>query len=129
MVVDQYVGFMFPPENSEMGFPSKMNGLRLIAGDMVQLLLTEPGERVRMPEYGTPLRRFVFEQNGPSEFLFQEVERVVREAVSLWEPRVVLNSVKVFPEDSDEHALTVSIEASPKTDARHVFLVNVRVTP
>jgi phage baseplate assembly protein W len=56
-----------------LGFPFHIDGLGrvhaeggdpLLRGKILQLLLTSPGERVNLPEYGTRLRDLVFDPNN-----------------------------------------------------------------
>ena len=53
----------FPIVKNPLGLLAPTTGLKGIKGDLIQLLLTNPGDRVMLPTYGTPLRRLVFEPN------------------------------------------------------------------
>lgn len=91
-----------------------------IKADLLQLLLTNPGERVMLPEYGTPLRRLIFEPNDP--LLEVEARRMIAESISKWEPRIELSQIYVtsnvdfndlHPDDTKEdsvHVLSIKIE-------------------
>jgi phage baseplate assembly protein W len=57
------------------------------------ILLTEPLERERLPEFGAGLRRFVFEPNAPATH--RELERRIRRGLTEWEPRITLENVTV----------------------------------
>src|ERR1035441_6024256 len=61
------------------------------------ILLTEPGERPMLPEFGGGLRHFVFEPNSPATC--HAMERVVRAALIDWEPRIDIDRVEVTSHD------------------------------
>lgn len=124
----KYVGFMFPQKRSEAGIPSRATGMDLFAGNLRQLLMTEPGERAMMPEYGTALRRFVFEQGGVTHQVAADVERIVRESIAVWEPRVSVDSVNVGNSAEDEHAIHVSVDFALRDDPQSQTSVSVEVS-
>ncbi len=57
------------------------------------ILLTSPGERVMLHEFGAGLRNFVFEPN--SEATRASLASAVRKALVDWEPRITLERVEV----------------------------------
>ncbi len=71
------------------------------------LLLTQMGERVMRPDFGTQAPRLVFAP-GSVQYL-RLLENTVREAVRDWEPRVDLNTVLAEAESTDQYKVTVSI--------------------
>jgi phage baseplate assembly protein W len=64
-----------------------------IKGDLLQLILTNPGERVMLPQYGTPLRKYLFEQN--TQALVNNIKQDILAAIKLWEPRIVVRNCEV----------------------------------
>ena len=63
------------------------------------ILLSEPLERERLPEFGAGLRRFVFEPNSPATH--RELERRVRHGLVEWEPRIKVEGVRVRAADEE----------------------------
>lgn len=59
------------------------------------VLGTEPGERVMRPDFGTPLRDFVFETMNTSTF--EMIKTRVELALRQWEPRIDVLGVDVKP--------------------------------
>ncbi|MBI3803960.1 MAG: GPW/gp25 family protein [Nitrospirae bacterium] len=57
-------GLGFPFQIDGGGGVSAQGGDPLLRGKILQLLLTAPGERVNLPEYGTRLRDLVFDPNN-----------------------------------------------------------------
>jgi uncharacterized protein len=71
------------------------------------LLLTQLGERVMRPDFGTAAPRLVFAP-GSLQFLGL-LETTVREAVRDFEPRIDLEAVDAEADPGDETQVTVSI--------------------
>lgn len=100
---DRYIGIKLPfnkptkvkteqdvydaPSRTSVGlFTSSTTTEEQSLSNLKNLLLTRKGERVYLPEYGTPLRDFVFEQNvAENRFNLQED---LREAIALWLPYI-----------------------------------------
>ncbi|HEX2039850.1 MAG TPA: GPW/gp25 family protein [Acidimicrobiales bacterium] len=76
-----------------------------------QVLLTSPGERVNLPEFGCPLRRLVFAPHDPS--LDATTQLLVQQALARWLGAVIeVKQVRVAPpeETGDEAQLVVVVE-------------------
>jgi|SRR5882757_2284681 len=71
------------------------------------LLLTQMGERVMRPDFGTQAPRLVFAP-GSVQYL-RLLENTVRDAVRDWEPRVDLNTVQAEADPTDQYKVAVSI--------------------
>ena len=67
--------------------------------DLLQLLLTAPGERVMRPEYGSPIRTYVFDPMDAAGISLLKSQ--IREAIVRWEPRVEVSSVVIDTDDSN----------------------------
>jgi phage baseplate assembly protein W len=72
------------------------------------ILLTETRERLRLPEFGGGLRRFLFEPNNPSTHHL--LEDAIQTALSRWEPRINLELVEVNADPNDDRAALAVIE-------------------
>lgn len=79
---------------------------RLIKNDLLQLLLTVPGERVMRPNFGTPVRTTPFEQND------QDLEDSLRTAIltqiDRFEERVTIQDL-LFNKDEDNNTLEITL--------------------
>lgn len=90
-------------------FMSFQQDVRLIKNDLVQLLLTAPGERVMRPDFGTLLRRFVF-NNITRESLVLLRENIL-EAIAKYEPRITIKRFFIR-DDADRNQVTIDLYAS-----------------
>jgi len=79
--------------------------LELIDSSIRQILETEKGERVMLPEFGSRLRRLVFEPLD--EILENQIRREVAEAIARWEDRIWLEDVRVEPDTLVEHGVII----------------------
>ena len=71
------------------------------------LLMTQLGERVMRPDFGTQAPRLVFKP-GSVQYL-RLLENTIKEAVRDWEQRVDLNSVLAEADPANQFKITVSI--------------------
>lgn len=100
-------GFNFPPRLGPDGRVALSAGPENIRQALHVILLTEPGERILLPEFGAGLGRFLFQPNTVATHRLIE-ERIVR-ALSLWEPRIRLESVTVEADAADAQSAAVTI--------------------
>lgn len=91
--MSNFLGVPYPIRKTAFGFLPKQSGTDQIKSDLLILLLTNPGERVMLPEFGTPLRKLVFEQND--EFLRTTARNMIIDAINRWEPRIAVKAIEV----------------------------------
>lgn len=101
------VGMGFPPRLGGDGRLGWSEGEANVRENIRIVLLTEPGERLRRPEFGAGLRRFLFEPNNPGTR--QRIRESIEEALTRWEPRVSLESVLVEADPDDERAAIATL--------------------
>ena len=60
-------------------------GNNLIKENITRILLTQPGERINNPQFGSNLKSFIFD---PENVLKNDVVRNLEKSINRWEPRV-----------------------------------------
>ena len=77
-----------------------------IKSNLINLLLTDKGERIMNPEFGTDLRKSLFDNmtNSSSELLRLKII----DSINIFIPEILLGEVKVEP-DFDYNTLNVTI--------------------
>jgi phage baseplate assembly protein W len=90
----KFLGLQYPLVKTPRGILAQKYGVDQIKADLLQLLLTNPGERVMLPTYGTPLRELIFEPND--QFLLNKAREIIFNSISTWEPRIILNNIEVL---------------------------------
>jgi uncharacterized protein len=97
-VAGQFKGIAFPFQWSATSFPGVAEDEDLVRQSIVQILTTPKGQRVMRPEFGTNILDYIFENNDDN--LQNRVGREVREAIALFEPRVIVTAVNVERDDA-----------------------------
>ena len=102
----QYFGIKFPFTNDNMsGFFLDLNTdlKSKIASEIAHVILTPKGSRLRKPEFGTNLARYIFEQND--DITWDDVKREAIEMVSRYVKDAELEDINVFQEAGNDHSL------------------------
>ena len=95
-MLNSFVGVSYPVVENAMGYFRGVSGLDVVKADLLSLLMTNPTERVMMPDFGTDLRRLLFDPNDM--LLQQSVKEVIANSISKWEPRVTIQNILVGAE-------------------------------
>lgn len=89
----KFMGVPYPVKKHAQGFFHVQDGVDQIKSDLLILLLTNPGERIFLPTFGTPLRRLIFEPNDAGlEF---KAKQMIANSIKQWEPRVAIQQIEV----------------------------------
>lgn len=99
-------GWAFPPRVSGADV-ALASGERDIEQAIRIILETAPGERVMRPDFGAGLRRMVF--SPVSSATLSVLQFRIEQALLLWEPRIVVETVKVRMDHSEAGKLTIDI--------------------
>ena len=68
-------------------------GPKNIKSDLIQLILTNPGDRVMLPQFGTALRKYFYEPNTAATR--QKIQTEIIKAIDTWEPRITVKDISV----------------------------------
>jgi phage baseplate assembly protein W len=101
-------GIAFPPRVGPDGRVAWSVGDDNIRDAIRIILGTERNERLRLPDFGAGLRRFLFEPNTVATQHRLE-DRILR-ALAAWEPRIAVESVDVAADPDDPEAAVATIE-------------------
>ena len=98
-------GLKFPL--APQGSFAMVEGAEAVDQALRTLLMTQPGERVRRPQWGCRLRSYLFEPNSVATRTL--LRREVIEAISRFEPRVRLDEVRVTTDESEPTRIVIDI--------------------
>jgi phage baseplate assembly protein W len=106
----------YPITASPLGYFRSVGDELGIKGDLIQLILTNPGERVMLPQYGTPLRRLLFEQN--TDAVKASASEMILNSIAKWEPRILVKKLDIStPADKGQDGLSfLSLSKSEPVD-------------
>lgn len=97
-------GIEFPFRDSNVGDYLRMTITpeREVRTDLIHLLLTRKGSRYYLPDFGTKLYEYIFNQNDTITYSYIEDE--IREGVRKFIPNLEINSIEIksAEEDTDE---------------------------
>jgi hypothetical protein len=97
----------FPPQVGADGRIAWSEGEANVRESIRVILMTEPGERLRLPEFGAGLGRFLFEPNNLATHT--RLRQRIAEALQRWEPRVQVEDVDVQADRVDPQAAVATI--------------------
>lgn len=123
-------GIDFPFRDSSVGNYLKMTGTpeREVRADLIHLLLTRKGSRYYLPDFGTRLYEYIFDQNDI--VTFNHIEEEIREGVRKYIPNLDINSINImsgeddpdeihtYMNDEDERLFRVSSESTKPYTAK-----------
>ena len=104
MIKKQYFDFKYPFTNDCMEkyeFDLNNNQRERVASDLLHVIFTPKGQRLRLPDYGTNLIQYIFEPNDES--IWPEVKQEIQDTVRKWIYGVDLDDIQVMAsEDGTE---------------------------
>ena len=100
-------GISFPPRIGADGRVVWSEGEPNIRESIKVILLTELNERLRLPDFGGGLNRFLFEPNNATTR--QLIRDRITKALAEWEPRIAVQSVAVEADAQDLQAAIATI--------------------
>lgn len=95
-------------DNTDGLFSMNKTALESINQDLKMLVLTNPGERMMMPQYGVGLRRFLFDQN--TQEIKNKIFQVINAQISTYMNFIKLLNVEITDDKIDENAIKIKIE-------------------
>lgn len=101
-------GIGFPPRVGVNGQIVWSSGEENVRDSIKIILLTNQRERLRLPEFGGNLSRFLFEPNTTATRY--QIEDAIKRALARWEPRLAVESVSVDPDPEDAKAAIAVIQ-------------------
>jgi phage baseplate assembly protein W len=91
-------GFKFPFQSGSASFPATASDDELIKNSLIQIVLTQKGERIMRPDFGSRVLSFIFENNNDT--LAEALRTDLAVSIAKYEPRVALRKIGVTREDT-----------------------------
>lgn len=111
----QFYGIKYPlsEESETLTFfdmnDNKVDGVRSM---LLHLILTPKGQRLRQPNFGTDLIKFIFEPNDDNSWA--SIKEEIRRQVSLYLPEVVFEDINIQHNLNEENSIYIEIDYSVK---------------
>lgn len=97
------IGVAFPLDETNM-FKGTKSIREQIKANLINLLLTYPGERVNLPAFGVGLKTLLFEQNID----LNSIQIQIQNQINRYIPNVLLESIRSGTSE-DEHTIFLSL--------------------
>lgn len=104
------IGVAFPLDSVNM-FKGTTTVKEQVKSNLINLLLTEPGERINEPNFGVGLKKLLFEQSPNVEVLKEKINT----QIEFYIPTITLTDVSFTPSE-DEYKLFILISYSFNLD-------------
>lgn len=109
----QFYGIKYPisDESDRLTFfdmnETKTDGVKSM---LLHLILTPKGQRLRKPNFGTNLIKYIFEQNDGETW--GSIKEEIRKQVGLYLPQVIFENINIIKHNEDDHSVYVEIDYS-----------------
>jgi uncharacterized protein len=102
----KYININFPFKDSDEGFYVDITSTSkdAIKADLLHLLLTNKGERLYMPDFGSDLKKFIFEMND--QITHEEIKTNLNDTIKKYIPNLQIDSI-TFENIEVEEAIKV----------------------
>ena len=102
------IGVAFPLDEKNL-FSGTESVAAQIKSNLINLLLTQPGERVNEPLFGVGLKNLLFEQNIDQDLLNETINEQIKRFI----PEITLKKVTTGL-SKDEHTLFINVSYTNK---------------
>jgi len=108
MAKTRYINIDFPFKDSRKGFYLELNQTDkdAIRADLLHLLLTNKGERLYLPDFGSDLKKYIFEPND--NITHEDIRNNLNQTISKYIPNLIINSIN-FRNDEIEELIIVEL--------------------
>lgn len=113
MAKKQYFGIKYPFRNEGVQHfyvDANESISDKVKSQLIHIVFTPKGQRIRNPEFGTDLIKFIF---SPSDDMtWEAVKTEVTESVTRWANNITLKNIEVVKNEEDEHEIYVRLDYS-----------------
>jgi hypothetical protein len=106
------------------GYFTKSTGVELVKNNLKQLLLTERGERVMLPNFGTGLKKYLMEQMD--ETLFQLIKSEIIDSINRYARDVELIKIQVLPKNGNYLSIKLFCKINEPSNTSFNLLVEIK---
>jgi phage baseplate assembly protein W len=113
MAKKQYFGIKYPfvRDDFQHFYVDANNTIaEKVRSQLMHIIFTPRGQRLRCPEFGTDLIKYIFDQDDSMSL--EAIKAEVNESVNRWANNIVVNDIQVVKNEEDEHEIYVRIDYS-----------------
>lgn len=107
-MANNFINIRYPFKVSPEGFFLDLTTTTIdaVKSDLQHLLLTEKGERFYMPDFGTGLKKFLFDPSDEKNLA--DIENDLKVTVTKYLPGLIITGLELFSDD-DQKAVVVRV--------------------
>lgn len=81
-----------------------------VRSKILHIIFTPKGQRLRQPEFGTDLIKYIFEPNDPETW--DSIKEEIRRQISRYLNNVTFNNINIIRDEDNEHEIYVEVDYS-----------------
>ena len=115
-MANKSININFPFRDSSKGFflDLTVEDTKAIKADLIHLILTNKGERLYLPDFGTNLRKYLFDPyDGITE---NEIKTEISDAIKKYIPNLKVNSITFEEASQSQYGAVVRLDYSITED-------------
>ena len=109
----QFFGILYPftSDDFQKFYVDANSSLKdKVRSQLMHIVFTPKGQRIRLPQFGTDLIKYIFE---PSDSVtWEAVKNEVTDSVKIWATNIVLNDIQIVKNEADESEIYVRLDYS-----------------
>ena len=109
----QYFGIKYPFRNDGVQnfyVDANESVADKVKSQLIHIVFTPKGQRLRNPEFGTDLIKFIFDPND--DMSWESVKNEVSDSVNRWASNITIRNIEVVKNTEDEHEIYVRLDYS-----------------
>lgn len=113
MAKKQYFGIKYPFRTDDFQrffVDANSTAMEKARSEIMHIVFTPKGQRIRNPEFGTDLIKYIFDPN--ESITWEAVKNEVSESVGRWAKNITLNNIQVVKNEEDESEIYVRLDYS-----------------
>ena len=113
MASKQYFGIKYPFRNEGVQnfyLDANESLSDKVKSQLIHIVFTPKGQRIRNPEFGTDLVKYIFEPSDQTTW--EAVKNEVTESVKRWASNININSIQIVKNENDESEIYVRLDYS-----------------
>jgi phage baseplate assembly protein W len=113
-VIQKYgVKYPFTTDNEEGYFLDLNNTLADgIKSQVLHVILTPKGQKLRDPEFGTDLIKYIF--STKDDISFNDIKLEITNQITKYVPQVEFRDISIYSSEENEHGIIITVEYGVK---------------
>jgi len=109
-MAESFINIKFPFFDSPKGYFLDMTktNKKAIKSNLMHRVLTNKGERLYLPDFGTNLRKYLFEPNASNVSL--DIKNEIQTTIDKYIPNLQIDTLEVTQSENSEYAFVVRLE-------------------